>query len=106
MAAGIGTITVDKASAAQGPIYFDRIHFAGDGVYPTGGTPGFETSFRAKVGDQRTIIDVISGDCGDHKLEYDRANDKLKMRVISTGAEVGNGVDKSGTTCNITVISE
>lgn len=102
----LGTMTKEKEHLSNpGPMGMARVSFAGDGAYQTNGTAGFQALVRTllkKPGLE--VIDVISGDCGDHIVHYDKTNDKLKMRVISTGAEVGNGVDKSGTTINCTVL--
>lgn len=102
----LGAMALSKEHLSNpGPMGLARISFAGDGAYPTNGTPGIQAlvcTLLKKPGLE--LIDVISGDCGDHVVHYDKANDKLKMRVISTGAEVGNGVDKSGTTINCTVL--
>jgi hypothetical protein len=109
MANGIGTITTSTAGGGgmpSAPVFMDRISFPGDGNYTTGGTVAFEASFRAKIGENRTIIDVIAGDCGNNKAVYDRTNDKLKVLVGSTGAEVANATDLSGTTFNVLVISK
>lgn len=104
----LGTlVSVSKSGeAASTPLRCDRISFPGDSSYPTGGTPGFEALVRALLGMSVTIVDVVPGDCGDNKPEYDRANDKLKVRVISTAAEVANTTNLSGVTFNLTVISK
>lgn len=102
----LGTITIVKQAAAHGPLFHDRISFAGDGAYPTGGTAAFETTFRTKIGSTRTIVAIIAEDCGVYRPSYDYANKKLKVRNLTDGTEVSNATDLSGTTFNITVISE
>jgi hypothetical protein len=102
----LGTITIVKQAAAHGPLFHDRISFAGDGAYPTGGTAAFETTFRSKIGSSRTIVAIIPDDCGVYLPSYDIANKKLKVKGIADGAEVSNATDLSGTTFNLTVISE
>ena len=104
----IGTITLgtEHGAAPSDGIFMLRMSFPGDSAYTTGGTLLFEASVRAAAGIKKAveIIDVISGDCGDHHMEYLKATGALKMRVMSTGAEVAATTDKSGTTVNITVI--
>ncbi len=102
----LGAMTNDKEHLSNpGPMGLARLSFAGDGAYPTGGTAGFQALVRTllkKPGLE--VIDVISGDCGDNLVHYDKANDKLKQRVISTGAEAANASNQSGVTLRCTVL--
>ncbi len=110
----IGTITLGtdgKAGAKpSAPLYALRVSFAGDGNYPTGGTADFEGSMQAALASVGLrglkVLGVISEICGDNKCEYDFANDKLLVRVISTGAEVANAANLSGTTFNLLVLAQ
>lgn len=108
MALGTGVLDLLVASGAgKGPVRFDLIHMPGDGAYPTGGTPGFEAYVREVLGLETNVdvLGVISGDSGIYVAQYDRANDKLKVRTMATGAEVADTTDLSGTTFNLIVIS-
>lgn len=106
MAQGAITRGSEVGGQASAPIFVERLSFPGDSAYPTGGTAAFEVAYQAATAQGRTIVTVVSDDCGDNKVEYDRVNDKLKVRVISTGAEVANTTDLSGVTFNVTVISK
>lgn len=102
----LGTITLaDKASR---PIFYDHISVPGDGSYPTGGTVDFEGSFQAATGvkggrEVDAVIDV-GGDASTYLL-YNKATDKLMAFVRTTGVEVANAVNLSGTTFKLLVIS-
>ena len=98
----LGTIT---APGNATPIFLDKVSFAGDDAYPTGGTAAFQTTFRAKVKAAREILAIVPQDCGVYVPSYDKTNDKLKVRAVSNGAEVSNGTDLSGTTFDLLVIS-
>jgi hypothetical protein len=82
-----------------------RMSFAGDTSYPTGGTASFKSFVEVALGRKiKEVVDVVSASCGDNRLEYDHANDKLFVRVISTAAEVANTTNQSATTFNCTVL--
>lgn len=107
----IGTPTTTPAESTTGDrVYYDAISFAGDDAYVTGGTPDFDSVVQAALGDGRNVIGVISGDCGDHEVKYvpdaGATEGKLMVFLRSTGAEVANAADLSGTTFNVTVISK
>jgi hypothetical protein len=108
MAAGLSTLTVvaNKMAKQTGVLYVDIISFAGDGVYPTGGTAAFKTTFQTltKTSREPVFIEDVGGVAGTY-LVYDQANDKLKAFVRTTGVEVANGVDLSGSTFKIAVVS-
>lgn len=102
----LGTITVVEQMAAQGPLFMDRVTIVGDDAYASGGSAGVEAAFQAAVGSEREIVGIINDDSnGDALLQYDHANDKLLVRLISTGAESAVS-DQSGTTYKLTVISK
>ena len=104
----IGTITLGAIAApgAEPPVYHELASFAGDATYATGGTAGFQTTWRAKVKQAREVLAVISQGSGVYFPEYDKVNDKLRVRKIVDGTEVGNATDLSGTTFNVLVISK
>jgi hypothetical protein len=102
----LGTLTLVKQAAGQGPIFYDRVSCTGDAAYPTGGTAAFETTYRAKVGSSRTIIDIIPGDCGLFVPSYTFATKKLKVRNFTDGTEVTDTTNLGSTTFNFTVVSE
>jgi hypothetical protein len=112
----LGTITMDAERRLDGGIDFE-ISFPGDSAYPTNGTATFSTLLKAAIKaaaaaatdanvrgyENITINAVIDGGCGIWVPQYDKANDKLKMFVRTTGVEVGNGVDMHATTCKLVV---
>ena len=108
--AGLSSVAVNSAVGDQGaqpsaPTFFDLLTFQGDGIYPTGGTPGFAAIVQGLFDDSRTPIAVISQDCGAYRAVYDQVNDKLKV-VTSANAEVASAVDLSATTFHVLVISQ
>lgn len=105
MALGVLTLTSNEIAKPSATLYVDEISFAGDSAYPTNGTAGFQALFQALVKCGRTVIAVIDITGAADYLVYDTANDKLKAFVRSTGLEVGNGVDTSGITFKVAVLS-
>lgn len=108
----IGAITVNKKQAAVGPVRFDKISFAADGAYPTGGTAAFQAAVRtALAAGDVDIVTIVPDDCGGYTPVYDEANDKLKVYYGNTDAadgpniEVPNTTNLSAVTFNLTVIS-
>lgn len=87
------------------PLIAGTLKFAGDNAYPTGGTAAFQAKVRALYNDSREVLGVVANDCGAYRPVYDKTNDKLMVFVNATGAEVGNGVDLSGTTFNLVVLA-
>jgi hypothetical protein len=107
----IGVITLAEQAKTQ-PVFVDRLSFAGDGAYPTGGTAAFQAKLRAKTGDQRQILAVIPQDCGGYHVVYDHAADKLKVYhgnndggADGPAVEVPNATDLSAVTFNLAILS-
>ena len=108
MSLGAATVNVQAGKSASTPTFIDDISFAGDSSYPTGGTAAFEAYLQGTTGikEGRTIdavIDVTGN--ATHYPVYDKANNKLKMFVRTTGVEVANTTNMSGTTFRFVVIS-
>lgn len=102
----LGTATVQKETGRDGgPVVTARLSFAGDSSYPTGGTAGFAAFVAAALGvaGPLDVLGVDQQSLSDHVLRYNRATDKLTAQLMSTGAEVANGVNLSGTTFNVVV---
>lgn len=108
MALGAATINLQAGKAPSSPVFFDDLSFAGDSSYPTGGTAAFQDFIRNTIGikEGRTIDAVIdiSGNAT-HYFVYDKATDKLKAFVRTTGVEVANTTNMSGTVFRVLVIS-
>ncbi len=89
MAATI-THQTEAGKRPRAPLFVDRIRLEGDASYPAGVYPlGLDTLLPGK-----TILGVgnafqIGSDWG---VQYDRANDKAIVFVISTGAEASGSV--------------
>lgn len=99
------TIRARAGNRSEKEVHVDFLSFAGDGAYPTGGTAAFKAYVQNQTGkaiDQ--VLGVIPQSCGDNKPEYDIANDKLFVRVISTAAEVANATNLSAVTFNLIVL--
>jgi len=102
----LGNLTVVERIDALGPMRALRCTVVGDNAYPTGGSPGLLAKIRAALKGQENIVAVFGqGDNGDRLLEYDHANDKLRVRVISTGAEVAPANDQSSATYGLVIFT-
>jgi hypothetical protein len=106
MAISAFTLADSPSGGSTSNVFHDRVTFAGDDAYPTGGTAAFAALIKAQTGDNRTPIIIIAGLCGAFLPQYDVANDKLVVRQLSDGAEVANTTDLSGTTFNLVVVSK
>lgn len=101
-------------NGGEGPnqnVFVDSITFPGDTAYPTGGSVAFQNFFQSKAtvyGGRRVLhVDGWAYSGGAlYLLKYDRANNKLRAFVASTGAEVGDTTNMSSMTVNATVWSE
>jgi hypothetical protein len=108
----IGALTSIDQSGVQpsAPTFHDRLSFAGDGAYPTGGTVGLEAAIQKLRADGRALIAVIGQDCGGYVVTYDEVNDKLKVWTTPAGGgvlvEVANAANLSAVTFNIVAISQ
>lgn len=98
------TLTKDAGAKPSAPLYADRITFPGEASYTAGGPTGFQAAFNTLMKSNRTILAVLSLQTGDYKVEYNHADDKLLIRVVSTGAEASG--DLSLVTYEILVISK
>lgn len=114
LTAGVVTLgTGVKGVGAQpsAPLFVDFITFTGDSAYSSGGTAAFTAFVRAFFGDNRTVVGVISQDCGGYFPVYVPTTDKLKVFEAAAqnasqvpGAEY-NGSDLSAVTFNMLVLS-
>lgn len=109
----IGALTKVDGTGQEpsAPMFVDRVSFAGDSSYPTGGTPAFAAKLQALTKSGRKPFAVFSQGCGGYVVEYDEAADKLK--VLATGAssgavlaEVTNTTNLSAVTFNVVIISQ
>lgn len=88
--------------------FHDLITIPGDAAYPSGGSPGFLTLFRALTGRSGAQIMCVvdqSQPSTVSALEYDHTNDKLFARVRATGVESAVA-DQSAVTYRLYVISK
>jgi hypothetical protein len=109
----IGAITVVSKSQVPGPLNVDQIAFAGDGAYPSAGTPGFLALVRAALGKGNiTILNVVAQECGGYQIVYDGVADKLKVLYIDNnnaadGPMIENATaNLSGVTFNLLILSK
>jgi hypothetical protein len=106
----LGAITLAAGLDSPGgptPVFADRLSFAGDDSYPTGGSLTFQTLVQAAVAKGgREIVAVIAEDCGLFLPVYDKATDALKVRNLTDGTEVTATTDLSTTTFNVVVLSK
>ena len=95
----LGTATVVKSSAADGPIRFDVLSFAGDGAYSAGGTASFEAYVRAALDKGALdIIAVVPQSSEGYHLTYEQGTDKLK--VWNFNYDASDGAMQEDTTAN------
>jgi hypothetical protein len=107
MALGTLTVSASSGGAASTPVFRDHVSVPGDSAYPTNGT-AFLAAFQAATGVKSTrVIDVVHdvGGIAGYYPCYDKANGKLKIFVRTTGVEVANTTDLSGTTFKLLVES-
>ena len=104
----LGDLTLVEGAAAVGPVFHDRFTLVGDDSYPNpAGSAGLLAKVRAAKGSTVDIVSVKDEDMnGDYRLEYKHSDDTLHVRVISTGAEVANGVDLHATVFGLVVVSK
>ena len=104
----LSNVTLRGREAGKGiekPVRHFPLTFLGDAAYVAGGSAGFKDWFERQIAEKvDNLVDVISGPCGNYICQYDRVNDKLQVRLISTGAEAANG-SLAATTFNITVLA-
>ena len=117
----IGTITISNTVALPDGGMLYKCAFAGDGAYPTNGTlsaaihtalklaiktaelAATDTNVRGPL--NPTIVEIIGGDCGQYEPYWTAIGLKMLDGGSGTRAEVGNGVNLAGTTCNVTFVT-
>lgn len=101
----LGTFAVVEKVEGQGPLGVARCTQVGDSSYPTGGSTGLLAKLKAALGGRAVNIISVRGEGpnGDRHIEYDHANDKLLVRVMSTGAETANTTNESGNTYGLVI---
>jgi hypothetical protein len=103
----LGTLAAVEHGDAVGPIKIDRITMVGDGDYATGGTSGLLAAFRTLKEQTVDILAVIDQSiAAGTYLVYDHTNDKMVAFVRTTGVEVAAGVNLSGTTFSLVIVSK
>lgn len=101
------TIGSVQGQAPGRPSFVQRMQFAGDDAYPTGGTLEFaETYLLAELGINATVQHVwgwgFTAGAITHMVSYDEATDALRVYVLATGAQAAPG-DLSGVTIDCLV---
>lgn len=98
------TFQANAGKQPAAPTFVDRFRVQGDTSYPTGG-------YELKLDEElpgKTVIQAFANPqvANDWGFSYDRASDKLIVFVISTGAQVGSGVDLAAMDTELVVISK
>lgn len=111
MAIAAAAITVaDQGGQKQSvPLYADRISFAGEASYPTGGML-IGDGLTEKLKSGRTILGIIPGDCGGYIPVYMPATGAIKLYESDVDSdqplkEVDAATNLAGVTFNMTVLS-
>lgn len=105
MASALGTLTIVSTALAQGPVELHRCTLTGDADYPAGGTTGLAAALVDALGRNVTIVAVVDlGNHGDYLVAYDYTNEKVYVRVISTGAQATGDLHTS--TYNLLIITK
>ncbi len=95
-------LTLTKvASGVKGNQRYWQGNIQFDSSYPTGGEAITAASFG-----MHTIkaVSVTGGvDTEDRVVQWDQANSKLEVIVMSTGAQAANASDQSAVDCNVVV---
>ncbi len=110
----LGVITPGAAAnnakgAQSAPLFMDKIAIVGPASYTTGGDTGFDAALATALSRQSglKVLDVISGDCGDHYVVYkDADGGTLMVFLRSTGAEAAGSANLAGSTFNLSVLYE
>lgn len=112
MALTLTTLAASAGANPSDPVFHDRLSFAGDATYPTGGS-AFLAKFQTKCGAGREILAIVPGDCGGYHVAYDHSSGKLKVYYSDLNAvgdgpdiEVPNATDLSAVTFNLLVLSK
>jgi hypothetical protein len=112
MAIAAADITVaDQGGQAQShPQFADRISFAGEASYPTGGML-LGAGFAEKLKSGRTVLGIIAGDCGGYIPVWIPATSAVKVYESDIDSdqplkEVDNADNLSGVTFNLVVLSK
>ena len=101
----LGTVTVlNDEGRSGGPYPLGLITVVGDDAYPAGGTPDFQQAVRDALGANVEVLAVQQQNLSDHVCRYDKANDKLMVQLMSTGAEASG--DLSSTTFTLLVFGK
>lgn len=104
MALGAITLTLVHPKKGADSLAVYRASFAGDGDYPTNGTPGIEALVQAKSNTALTIAAATPSKLtAGYTPIYDRANDKLIV-VDKDTAEVALHANLSGVTFELTLL--
>jgi len=104
----LDTITLVAGGPHNGDAPFiDVFTIVGDGDYRTGGTAGFAALLQAKTKDGRVPYAVLPLALnGGYEVIYDKVNDKLLVVVKSSGVEVADHSNLSGTTFSLLIFSK
>ena len=109
MALGTGTLAAAQGAAPLRASFAQRLSFAGDGAYPTGGTLNFgDTYMTALLGGTPTILDAwgygTTAGAITHVVRYVASTDALQVFVLATGAEVASAASLAAVTFDIVVM--
>lgn len=102
------TVTVQATGGKQpmAPLFVDRIKIEGDTSYPQT-TGGYDLALAANLPGKTVIGGVPTVQVGsDWVVTLDRATGKAKVTLISTGAEVANGVDLALLDVEMLIVSQ
>lgn len=105
----LGALTIVSSAAAVGPLKLYRCSLVGDSSYPTGGSTGLLAKLKAATDENGLAIVSVQPEGvsnGDRHLEYDHANEKLLVRVMSTGLERAAATDESGVTYGLLIVAK
>jgi len=104
------TVTLQTSAGKQpaAPTFVERVRLQGDTSYPaaTGGYPlGLATVLGPGAKEVLGVMPAVQVG-NDWGIQYDRANDKVKVFLVSTGAEVANGTNLAALDVELLVFSK
>lgn len=89
------------------PSYIEKLTFAGDAAYATGGSANFKTVVGTAIGRIVTVTDVrgygYTAGALTHFVRYDDTNDKLLVYLLSDGTQASAAANLSSVTFDVTV---
>lgn len=104
----LGALTLVEKIDSQGPVFHCRCNLVGDSAYSAGGSTGLLAKLRTLLDAPNlnilAVVDQTAPGVGLNEVSYDHANEKLFMRVRTTGVESADS-DQSDVTYGLYIVA-